>query len=374
MTGLAAGLVTNHTGRTRDGRSAASVLVEAGVDLQVLFGPEHGMSGAAAAGEAVDSGRDPETDLPVVSLYGLERTPAQETLASLDVLLFDIQDIGVRFYTYISTLRNALRAASDAGVAFRVLDRPNPNGGDLVAGPMLDPAFRSFVGTDRLPLLHGMTVGELARLFAAREGAPPPGVVTVSGLRRSTRWEDTGLPWIPPSPNIPDLPTARLYPGFGLFEGVLLSEGRGTPHPFRWLGAPWLAAPRWLAELGGPDGIPGVTLEVIRFTPRSVAAAPEPRFRDEEVSGLAVHLTDPEEFQPVLAGLRAIEAVRATHPEDFGWRRTDRGFWIDWLLGTDRIRLGIEAGVPLAALLEAEGAELEDFLTERAAHLIYPDR
>ena len=365
--------MTNHTGRARDGRSTASVLLEAGVDLRVLFGPEHGISGAAAAGEAVDSGRDPETGLPVVSLYGLERTPGRDTLAGLEVVLFDIQDIGVRFYTYISTLRNVLLAAAEAGVAFRVLDRPNPNGGDRVAGPMLDPAFRSFVGTDRLPLLHGMTVGELARLFAAREGLPPPGVVTVSGLRRSTRWEDTQLPWIPPSPNIPDLSTARLYPGFGLFEGVLLSEGRGTPRPFGQLGAPWVAAPRWLAALGGREGVPGVTLAPIRFTPRSVAAAPEPRFRDEEVSGLAVHLTAPEEFQPVLAGLRAIEAVRATHPEDFAWRRSGRGFWIDRLLGTDRIRLGIEAGVPVAELLAAEAAGVEDFLAERAPHLLYPD-
>ena len=368
------GLITNHTGMTRDGRAAAGVLLEAGVAVKVLFGPEHGISGGAAAGETVDSGRDEETGLPVVSLYGAERTPNRAALAGLDALIFDIQDIGVRFYTYISTLRNALVAASREGLDFWVLDRPNPNGGDRVEGPMLDPRFRSFVGTDRLPLLHGMTVGELALLFAAREGIGSVRVVPAAGWTRSTGWEDTGLPWRPPSPNIPTLRSALVYPGFGLFEGVTLSEGRGTDRPFEQVGAPWVDSRRWLEALGGPEGIPGLRLSAVRFVPRSIPAAPRPRFRGEEVAGLAVEPTDRSVLRPVRAGLRAIAAVRSTHPDRFAWREAGDRFWLDRLLGTDRIRTGIEAGLSVETLMDREEPQVAEFLEERRSHLLYPDR
>ena len=373
LLGQRVGLVTNHTGRTIGGQSAAAALIEAGVDVAVLFGPEHGVSGSAAAGAEVASGRDPETGLPVVSLYGERRRPDEASLAGLDALVFDIQDVGVRYYTYISTLRNALVAANRAGIGFWVLDRPNPNGGDRVEGPMLDPEFRSFVGTDRLPLLHGMTVGELARLFAAREGAAVR-VVPVQGLTRSTRWEETGLPWRPPSPNIPTLETARVYPGFGLFEGVMLSEGRGTETPFEVVGAPWVDAAAWIGELGGAAALPGVRFAETRFTPRAVPAAPNPRFAGRASRGLRVEITDLAAFRPVRSGLAAIEAVRRTHPGDFGWRPSGERYWLDLLLGTDRIRRGIEAGVAVDALMASEDAAVAEFLEERGRHLLYPDR
>lgn len=373
LLGKRVGLLTNHTGRTIGGQSAAAALLEAGVEVALLFGPEHGVSGAAAAGEEVASGRDPETGLPVVSLYGERRRPDAASLAGLDALVFDIQDIGVRFYTYISTLRNALIAANRAGIEFWVLDRPNPNGGDRVEGPMLDPEFRSFVGTDRLPLLHGMTVGELARLFAAREGAVVR-VVPVQGLTRGTRWEEAGLPWRPPSPNIPTLDSALAYPGFGLFEGVMLSEGRGTETPFEVVGAPWVDAAAWVRELGGGAALPGVRFAEARFTPRAVPAAPNPRFADEASRGLRVEVTDLAAFQPVRSGLRAIEAVRRTHPGDFAWRASGERFWLDLLLGTDRVRRGIDAGVPVDDLMASEAAAVAGFLEERRPHLLYPDR
>ena len=372
LAGRRVGLVTNHTGRTLDGRPAAAALAEAGVEVRLLFSPEHGVSGASAAGAAVASGTDPETGLPVVSLYGAERTPSPASLAGLDALVFDIQDIGARFYTYISTLRNALAAASGAGLEFWVLDRPNPNGGDRVEGPMLDPAFRSFVGTDRLPLLHGMTVGELARLFAAREGAAVR-VVPVANLRRGTRWEETGLAWRPPSPNIPTLDAALVYPGFGLFEGVSMSEGRGTPTPFEVVGAPWVDPAAWLSGLGGSAGIPGLRVEAARFTPRPLAAAPNPRFAGQPAAGLRVRVTDLAAFRPVRAGLRAIETVRAAHPDEFGWRRSGEGYWLDLLLGTDRIRRGIEAGIPSGELMDAGEPAVRQFLEERRPHLLYPE-
>lgn len=367
------GLITNHTGRTIGGQAAAAALIEAGVEVALLFGPEHGVSGSAAAGEEVASGRDPETGLPVVSLYGERRSPDETALAGLDALVFDIQDIGVRYYTYISTLRNALVAADRAGIEFWVLDRPNPNGGDRVEGPMLDPEFRSFVGTDRLPLLHGMTVGELARLFAVREGAAVR-VVPAKGLTRSTRWEETGLPWRPPSPNIPTLESALVYPGFGLFEGVALSEGRGTETPFEVVGAPWVDAAAWIRELGGGAGLPGVRFTETRFTPRPVPAAPNPRFADEASSGLRVEVTDLTAFRPVRTGLIAIEAVRRAHPGDFGWRASGERYWLDLLLGTDRVRLGIDAGIPVDDLMASEAAAVAAFLEERSPHLLYPDR
>lgn len=373
LLGQRVGLITNHTGRTIDGRSAAAALIEAGVEVALLFGPEHGVSGSAAAGEEVASGRDAETGLPVVSLYGDRRSPDGAALAGLDALVFDIQDIGVRYYTYISTLRNALVAANRAGIAFWVLDRPNPNGGDRVEGPMLDPDFRSFVGTDRLPLLHGMTVGELARLFAAREGAAVR-VVPVKSLTRSTRWEETGLPWRPPSPNIPTLESALVYPGFGLFEGVMLSEGRGTDTPFEVVGAPWVDAAAWVRELGGGAALPGVRFVEARFTPRAVPAAPNPRFADQASHGLRVEITDVAAFRPVRSGLAAIEAVRRTHPGDFGWRSSGERYWLDLLLGTARVRRGIDADVPVEDLMASEDAAVAAFLEERSRHLLYPER
>ena len=373
LAGQRVGLITNHTGRTFDGRPAATALLDAGVAVELLFGPEHGVSGSAAAGEEVASGRDPVSGLPVVSLYGERRSPDDRTLAGLDALVFDIQDVGVRFYTYITTLRNSLIAAHRAGVAFWVLDRPNPNGGDRIEGPMLEPEFRSFVGTDRLPLLHGMTVGELAHLFAAREGASVR-VVPVSNLTRRTRWEETGLPWRPPSPNIPSLASALAYPGFGLFEGVMLSEGRGTRTPFEVVGAPWVDAPAWIAQLGGAEALPGVRFAEARFTPRPTPAAPAPRFAGEASAGLRVGITDLTAFRPVESGLAAIAAVRRAHPEEFAWRRSGERYWLDLLLGTDRVRRGIEAGVPVEELMASEAAAVADFRTERSRHLLYPDR
>lgn len=373
LRGKRVGLVTNHTGRTIGGVPAARVLLDAGVEVRVLFGPEHGVSGSAAAGEPVASGADPETGLPVLSLYGDARAPEPGQIAGLDALVFDIQDIGVRFYTYISTLRLSLAAAAAAGLDFWVLDRPNPNRGDRVAGPMLDLEFRSFVGTDRLPLLHGMTVGELARLFAARAGGAVR-VVPVAGWSGNRDWEDTGLPWLAPSPNIPDLHTALVYPGFGLFEGVALSEGRGTDSPFEVIGGPGLDSAAWLAAVGGPSGIPGLTLAPARFTPRSLPAAPTPRFAGERSAGLRIEIRDLDSFRPVRAALTVLAAARAVHPEGIAWRRSGGRYWLDLLLGTDRIRLGLEAGIPVPDLLERERPALDRFLEEREPHLLYPRR
>ena len=371
LVGRRVGLITNHTGRTIAGRAAAPVLLDAGVDVRVLFGPEHGVGGSAAAGEAIADARDPETGLPTLSLYGATREPDPAVLAGLDALVFDVQDIGVRFYTYISTLRLALAAADAAGLEFWVLDRPNPNGGARIEGPMLDPEFLSFVGTDRLPLLHGMTVGELARLFAARHGGEVR-VKRVSGWRRDARWEDTGLPWRAPSPNIPRLESALAYPALGLFEGVSLSEGRGTDEPFQLVGAPTLDPEAWLAALGGPAAIRGLTLTPARFTPRPVPAAPSPRFAGEAIDGLRVAVTEPEALRPVRAGLALIAAARAARPGAVAFRPAGDGYWLDLLLGTDRIRLALEAGEAPGEVMDREAPAVRRFAEERRPYLLYP--
>ena len=199
-------------------------------------------------------------------------------------------------------------------------------------------------------------------------------VVPVTGLTRGTRWEETGLPWRPPSPNIPTLTSALAYPGFGLFEGVMLSEGRGTETPFELVGAPWVDAPAWIAGLGGAGAMPGVRFVETRFTPRTVPAAPNPRFAGEASAGLRVEITDLAAFRPVRTGLAAIAAVRRTHPRDFAWRSAGERYWLDLLLGTDRIRRGIDAGLPVEALMGAEEAAVDEFLRERSRHLLYPDR
>ena len=240
--GRRAGLVTNHTGIDREGVSTIDLLHrDTRLELVALYSPEHGIRGQAEAGELVDSGVDPRTGLPIHSLYGATRKPTPEMLEGVEVLLFDIQDIGARYYTYVYTMALAMEAAGEAGIPLVVLDRPNPIGGVEVQGNVLDPAFASFVGMYPIPMRHGMTPGELARLFQGEFGVSVElGVAPLSGWSRSDGFGDTGLPWVAPSPNMPSVESARHYPGTCLFEGTNLSVGRGTPIAFQQIGAPWL--------------------------------------------------------------------------------------------------------------------------------------
>lgn len=319
------GLVTNDAARlatdpTRRSREALrDALGHAGHSLVRLFGPEHGLSGTAADGAPVDDAMDPITGLPVVSLYGERMHPTPASLRDLDAVFFDIPDVGARFYTYTWTLYHVLAACEAASVPLVVLDRPNPLGGDLSAaeGPMLDMAYRSFVGEDAIPIRHQLTLGELARLWhRERFPAATLRVIPCVGWTRAMHWPDTGLPWVPTSPAMPSFASARLYPGLCLFESTNLSVGRGTETPFQMVGAPWLdpaAVMRTLAHRTAIEALPGVAFEAVTFTPATGPHATEP------CRGVRVQVTDATIARPVAMGLLLMSAIAGTHRGLFRW-------------------------------------------------------
>src|SRR5690606_18035167 len=269
LAGQRVALISNHTGRDRNGRSTARLLHEAeNVELARIFSPEHGYEGNLDT-ELVADGVDRGTGVPVLSLYGEVRRPTGDMLEGIDAIVFDIQDIGARFYTYISTMGHAMQAAADHGIRFFVLDRPNPINGVDVAGPVLDDGKQSFVGFHRIAVRHGMTVGELARLFKAELGIDVDlQVIAMEDWRRGDFFDATALPWVNPSPNIRNLTAAILYPGIGLLETTNLSVGRGTETPFEIIGAPWLDGTALAARLNGA-ALPGVAFEPVEFVPDS---------------------------------------------------------------------------------------------------------
>lgn len=314
LAGRRVGVITNHTGRTRDGRSTVDVLRDApGVELAAIFTPEHGYR-AELEGD-VASGVDPTTGLPLHSLYGETRRPTAEMLAGLDTLVFDLQGAGVRFYTYATTLGHAMEAAGAHGVGVCVLDRPDPLGGTRVAGPCADR--RSFIAYRPVPVVHGMTLGELARLYVRHFGVECElEVVAMEGWRRGMRWEDTGLPWVPPSPNLRNPTQALLYPTLGLLEGANVSVGRGTDEPFERLGAPWIEGARLAAALEEAD-LPGV-----RFAPRDFTPASS-RFAGERCGGVQLALTDAAAFEPVRTGLTIAWHLNRLWSREFDVARVD---------------------------------------------------
>jgi uncharacterized protein YbbC (DUF1343 family) len=362
LRGKRIGLVTNHTGRDRAGRSTADLLAASPhVRLVALFGPEHGIRGVAADGVRIDSGRDEATGLPVHSLYGATRKPTPEMLRDVDALVFDIQDVGARPYTYASTMALAMQAAKEKGIPFVVLDRPNPIGGEIVEGAPLDPRFATFVGMYPIPARHGMTAGELARLFNTRFGIGAELVVVpAQGWTRGAWWDATGIPWVNPSPNIRRLEAAIHYPGTVYVEGTSLSEGRGTSIPFEQVGAPWLDAAAVAAEMNALR-LPGVRFEAVRFAVDRTAG----KYPGQTLPGVRLVLTDRTRYRPVRTALLLIDAVRRRHPQDFRWTAT-----MDRLAGTDRVRRAIEAGT-LRPLLDEWDREAERFRRERAGVLLY---
>jgi len=365
LRGRRVGLLAHAASVTSEGRHAVDVLRGAGVDVRRLFGPEHGPRGRAAAGEEVASGVDALTGLPFVSLYGEKNKPTPADLEGLDVLVADLQDAGVRFYTYVSTLLLCLEAAAEAGIEVCVLDRPNPLGGDLVEGPERDPGVPfSLVSTAPGPLVHGLTLGEMTLYANARR--PDPARVTVipmTGWTRQTTWADTGRAWVNPSPNLRSGEAALLYPGTCLLEATNLSEGRGTESPFLLFGAPWLRPRSLAASLPAP----GLTLEPTQFTPVASPAAPRPKHLGVTCSGVLVRVTDARAVRPYAFGLALLSALRL-QPE-FRWVR--EGAWLDTLLGTPRVREALERGDLVADILAADRLHHERFARERREHLLY---
>jgi len=311
------------------------------IDLRVLFGPEHGLHAAVADGGKVESGIDPGSGLPFYSLYGERRKPTSEQLMDIDLLVFDIQDVGARFYTYATTMSYCLEAAAEAGLPMLVLDRPNPINGVSVEGPLLEPQFSSFVGRYPLPVRHGMTMGEMARLFNEAFGIGAAlTVVPMDGWRREAWFDETGLPWVAPSPNVPTLDTATVYPGTCLVEGTTVSEGRGTTRPFEWVGAPWIDGDRLARQLNGMD-LSGAMFRPVSFVPSAGKGS------GQLCCGVQLHVTERATLCPVVAGLHLIRTISDLHPHDFQWRLARESGGIlpfDRLVGTDRVRQQIDAG------------------------------
>ena len=373
--GKRVGLVTNHTGiywqaigqeagASPELGSTIDVVHQAPeVELVALFGPEHGIRGEEEAGERIESGVDEQTGLPIHSLYGRTLRPTPEMLEGVEVLVFDMQDVGARYYTYVSTMAYAMEAAGEHGVPFVVLDRPNPIRGDVVQGNVLDPEYSTFVGLYPVPMRHGMTAGELARMFVGEFGIDVElHVVPMDGWRRDMTFSDTGLPWVAPSPNIPTLESALAYPGTCLFEGTPLSVGRGTDLAFQWVGAPWLDGPA-LAEALNGYGFEGVGFEAVTFTPTD---AGDGKFESEQVQGVRL-VHESTNYDASKTAVAMLLEAYALSSDNWAWREV----YFDRLAGTDALRLGIEAGRDLAALTAAWDEGVRDFERLRRPYLIY---
>jgi uncharacterized protein YbbC (DUF1343 family) len=358
LKGRKVGVLTNPTGILKDQTHIVDSMVGHGAKPTAVFGPEHGFRGTAQAGGSEGDYADPRTGIPVYDAYGANATKLQAmfTKAGIDTVVFDIADVGARLYTYILSMYTAMQAAQD--LAFIVLDRPNPIGG-TPNGPQLDPAYATGVGLKPIVQQHGMTVGELARFFKVEFDLKTNlEVVNVKGWRRDQL--DTGLPWVPPSPNMPTQDTALVYPGTCLFEGTVLSEGRGTTRPFETVGAPGIDW-RWAEELNALD-LNGVRFRETYFAPTFN------KFQGKTCGGVTLHVTDPREFDAIKAAVAMLITAKSLYPSVFAWRPDN---WIDKLSGSDRLRKMIDAQAPPAEIVGAWHDELQRFRRTRLPYLRY---
>ena len=372
LQGKRVGVITNHTGMTKNGLHIVDALHNAeNVNLTAIFGPEHGVRGIEPDGKAVDSAVDPASGVTIFSLYGKTRRPTEDMIHALDVFVFDIQDVGARFYTYIYTMALAMEVAALNDKKFVVLDRPNPITGNRVEGPMLEEGFESFVGKYKLPVRHGMTVGELALMYKGEgwiKGAEKLDleIVRMEGWRRELWFDQTNLPWINPSPSMRTLSTATLYPGTCFIEGTNLSEGRGTEYPFEKIGAPWVDAELLAKEMNSLH-LEGVVFEAIEFTPKAILpSVPNPKYKDELIGGVQVRIIRRELLEPVKTGISLVYTLHRLFPENFEWSGT-----VDRLYGSDKLRNSVDNGVPLANIIENYSDGVNEFLEMRMKYLLY---
>jgi uncharacterized protein YbbC (DUF1343 family) len=372
LRGKRVGVVSNHASVDARFRHVVDRVASAdGVTLGVIFGPQHGFR-SDVQDNMIETphAQDAMRRVPLYSLYSETREPTAEMLKDVDVLVVDLQDIGARIYTYIYTMANCLRAGKRHGVPVIVCDRPNPIGGEDVEGAPLVPGFESFVGQFPIPMRHGMTIGELARLFNEAFGIGANlEVVRMEGWTRGAYWDATGLPWVMPSPNIPTLDSAVVYPGTVLFEGTMLSEGRGTTRPFELLGAPWIDAEQFAASMNAL-GLPGVFCRPAVFEPTFQKHAKEP------CGGCQLHVLDRDAFRPVLTGVALIDMFRRQNPAKFAWRQPPYEYEhdkmpFDILSGSDQLRRQIESEVPLAEIAETWRDGERAFEKQRSAFLLY---
>jgi uncharacterized protein YbbC (DUF1343 family) len=368
LKGKRVGLITNPTGRDRSGKSTAQILAETpGVDLVTIFTPEHGITGGSEDDHIADSqialaGRTiPVRSLAPSSLANMRPTP--DDLRKLDVVVFDIQDIGARFYTYLATMGMAMEETSKAGIEFMVLDRPNPLTGKIVEGPILDDlSLRHVTSTAYYPVSvrHGMTAGEIATMYNSEIKHPKLTIMRLQGWSRDQWYDQTGLPWTAPSPNIPDLEAATMYPGIGLFEASNLAVGRGTPVPFRWIGAPWMKADLIVEKLK-TAGLEGVTFSTQDYTPTKSV------FENQPCHGVRFTITDRSRLRPTELFLALNSALREIHPKEFEWS------WVGAkrMIGSERFQQIYESNGDLAKFKELFEQGARDFEARRAPYLLY---
>ncbi len=370
--GKTVGIITNQSGRLPDGRHIIDVLDKIpGVKLVALFGPEHGIRGKASAGEAVSSNVDKKTGVPNYSLYGKTRKPTPQMLKGIDVLLYDIQDVGVRFYTFISTLDLSLEAAAENHIEFIVLDRPDMLRSNLVDGPLLVDSLRSFIGIQPITSVYGMTPGEFATMIndahMLKGGVKADlKVIKMENYHRDMWYDQTGLKWITPSPNLPDMNAVIVYPGNVLFEATNVSEGRGTKHPFELIGAPFINSGN-LVKLLDEQHVPGVRYEPVEFTPHTFPWAIKPKYEGEVCHGVRITVTRRNVFRPVEAGVTLVWAIHKLYPDQFKLRK--EGF--DLRAGNPEVRTMIEEGKTPKEIIAAWQPGMKKFEEFRKQFLLY---
>ncbi len=368
LRGRRVGLVTHPAAVTRDLIDSVSALLQCGVTLTALFAPEHGFSGTVGDGQIVRDAVHGRTRLPIYSLYGATPEPTPTMLADIDILVFDMQDVGVRFYTFISTLLYVLKGTAKAHIPVVVMDRPNPVTGIVREGPVLTPGFESFVGVATIPLRYGLTLGELAHYLNHTQGVNAElTVIPMAGWQRDMWFDDTGLTWVPTSPAMPHFSTTLVYPGMCLLEGTNVSEGRGTALPFEVCGAPWIDGEALAGSLNAL-ALPGVRFRAMQFVP---AAS---KFAGEVCGGVQIHVIDRAVFRPVTVGLHLLAALKTLYPADFAWLPQS---WegahphIDLLTGTDGVRQAIDAGADVTELTAGWADAVAEFEQASRQYWLY---
>lgn len=372
LDGARVGLIVNPASIDSRLEHAADLFYQhPGIDLVALFGPQHGIRGETQDNMLEwQSFRDPKTGLPAYSLYGESRKPSAEMLADIDALVFDVQDVGTRVYTFVYTMALAMEAARENGKRFVVLDRPNPIGGIELEGNLHQSEFTSFVGMYPIPMRHAMTVGELALMFNNEFGiACDLEVIAMQGWRRERYYDEAGLPWVMPSPNMPTNDTAVVYPGAVMIEGTELSEGRGTTRPFEILGAPYVE-PGCLVDELKRDNLPGVLFRPMHFQPTFH------KYAGRTCGGIQIHVIKRLTFNPVITGVAIVSAIRRLYPADFAWKQPPYEYVYDKLPfdvinGTSRLREQIEADLPVAEISESWSKDLSEFRKLRDRYLLY---
>jgi|GEM_PF-931524 len=366
------GLITNHTGILPNGEHLVDLLHEnPETELSLLFGPEHGIRGEED--NQVSNSKDNKTGLPVISLYGKIQKPTPEMFQKIDILIFDIQDIGARYYTYIRTMLFSMEAAAENNIPFIVLDRPNPISGIAVAGPVGDP-FQPIKNIESLPVVHDMTIGELARMFnnerkISGDVEADLTIIPLENFSRNSYFNETGLPWVKPSPNMLNLTTALLYPATCLLEGTNFSEGRGTIQPFELIGAPWINSEKLSKELNSYK-LPGVEFNPVKFQPKNIVDGIKiypPKFLDEEIPGVKISITNRDELKPVELGIYILYTLKTQYPEEFEWNETR----MDHLLKTSSVREMIDKGETPEKIIAKWTKSLKYFKEKRKEYLLY---